>query len=111
MKRISLLLMSGLVAASFAVPVCAKDFTDYGAPDMGHNQDKMEKMKSKMMGRHKMTGTVDSIDHEKGMLTLKSSAPDMMLHFPPDALKDMKNGDTITIEMGFSMGERGKKMY
>ena len=108
MKKISLLLISGLVAANLAVPVLAKDFTDYGAPNMGHNQDKM---KSKMMGSHKMSGTVDNIDHEKGMLTLKSSAPDMMLHFPPDSIKDLKNGDTITINIGFSMGERSKKMY
>ena len=106
MKKISLLLISGLVAANLAMPVSAKDFTDYGAPDMGHNQDDVKK---KAMGKHKMTGTVDGIDHEKGMLTLKSSAPDMMLHFPADSIKNLKNGDTITVEMGFYTGG-GKKM-
>ena len=76
MKKISLLLISGLLAANFAVTVSAKDFTDYGASDMGHNQDKAKKEK---MGMHKMSGTVDSIDYAKGMLTLKSGADD--LHF------------------------------
>ncbi|MDO8263170.1 MAG: hypothetical protein Q7T21_08080 [Gallionella sp.] len=100
MKKISLLLISGLVAANFAAPVWAEHFTDYGAPKADH--EKMEKMKSMMMGRHKMSGTVANIDHEKGMLTLKSSVPDMLLHFPPASIGDLKNGDAITVELGFS---------
>lgn len=100
MKKISLLLISGLVAANFAAPVLAEHFTDYGAPKADH--EKMEKTKPMMMGRHKMSGTVGNIDHEKGMLTLRSSAPDMMLHFPPASIKDLKNGDTIKVELGFS---------
>jgi hypothetical protein len=49
-----------------------------------------------------MTGKVDKIDHAKGTLTLKHGAADMLLHFPPAAVKDLKNGDTITVHLGFS---------
>jgi len=63
----------------------------------------------KMMGKHKMTGTVDKIDHAKGTLMLKSGMADMSLHFPPPSLKDIKNGDTITVEMSFMKGESAMK--
>lgn len=113
MKKTSLLLACGLFAANFAVPVWAEEGYGDSAMDKG-KMEKMEKsgaMKHKMMGWHKMAGTVDKIDYEKGMLTLKSSAPDMMLHFPPASIKDLKNGDTITIDLGFDKGDSTKKMY
>lgn len=106
MKKISLLLISGLFAANFALPVWAEHFTDYGGPTADHEKGKGkmdEKKEYKKMGRHKMSGTVDAIDYEKGMLTLKSGAPDMTLHFPPASIKNLKNGDTITVDLGFSM--------
>lgn len=111
MKKVSILLISGLVAANLAMPVWAEHFVDYGSPRAEHEKEDMEKMaRHKMMGKHKMSGTVDSIDMEKGTLTLKSSVPDMVLHFPPDAIKDLKNGDTITIELGFFKGGSKKTM-
>ena len=58
-----------------------------------------------LMGRHKMSGTVGMIDHAKGTLALKSSVADMTLHFPPDAIKTLKNGDAITVYLGFRMAE------
>jgi hypothetical protein len=105
MKRFALLLVSGLFTACFAAPVWAEHFTDYGDPKAGHEQEKMEKMEMKgpkMMGVHKMTGTVENIDYATGTLTLKSGAPDMRLHFPPASVKDLKNGDTITVDLGFT---------
>jgi len=105
---------SGLLAACFAVPALADG---YGKP-MGMDKMKgdrmmkmdcmgMDKMRDEcvMMGWHKMTGTVDKIDHAKGVLTLKSGAPDMTLHFPPDSIKDLKNGDTITVKLGLMKGQ------
>lgn len=58
-----------------------------------------------LMGRHKMSGTVSMINHAKGTLVLKNSVADMTLHFPPDAIKTLKNGDKITVYLGFRMAE------
>ena len=117
MNKSLLLLAGGLLAANFAVPVCAEEGygSGMGMEKSGMGMEKMEKMemekgKHKMMGWHKMSGTVDNIDYAKGMLTLKSGAPDMMLHFPPASIKDLKNGDTITVDLGFAKGDRTKKM-
>jgi len=99
MRKLSIVLVSGLFAANLAVTAQA---ADYGSPGMA-----MEKMKGDgmMMGKHKMSGTVDKIDHAKGTLVLKSGMADMSLHFPPPSLKDLKNGDTITVELSFAKSE------
>lgn len=103
MKKFSLILASGLFASSLAVSAQA---ADYGKPEMG-----MDKMKgdAMTMGKHKMTGTVDRIDHAKGTLMLKTGPADMALHFPPPSIRDLKNGDTITVEMAFTKGEAPMK--
>lgn len=96
MKKFLILLVSGLFFVNLAVSAQA---ADYGKSEMGMDKTKGT---SKMMGMHKMTGTVDKIDHTKGTLMLKSGVADMALHFPPSAIKDLKDGDSITVELGFT---------
>lgn len=107
MKKSSLLLAS-LLFAPLAISAQA---ADSGMSDMG-----MEKMSGhdmmmggRMMGVHKMTGTVDRLDHAKGMLMLKTGAGDLVLHFPPPAIKDLKDGDAITVQLSFSKDSGLKK--
>lgn len=99
MKNLMFLLASGLLAANFSGPAQAEC---YGEPAMVMGKMKGDCM---MMGGHRMTGVVDKIDHVKGVLTLKSGAPDMTLHFPPASIKDLKNGDTITVDLRFTKGK------
>lgn len=98
MKKATLLLAGGLIASGIAFNVAAADMPG-GAMMKGEQH--------MMMGSHRMSGTVDKIDHAKGTLTLKSAVADMMLHFPPASIKDLKNGDTITVELGFTREDRG----
>ncbi len=116
MKSKYYFLTSGLLAAGFAMSAQAGDYGEPVAgmgkmggdcPGMGRMGGEcmgMDKMKSEcmMMGWHKMTGTVDKIDQAKGTLTLKSRESEMALHFPPDSIKDLKKGDTITVDLGYS---------
>lgn len=109
MRTITLML-GGLLAAALSMPVLAEG---YGSGAMG--MDKAGMMKGDcmmdgsgmrgncpMMGSHSMTGKVSKIDHAKGTLMLQHKAADMMLHFPSSAIKDLKNGDTITVYLGYS---------
>jgi hypothetical protein len=130
MNRLSLLLGSALFAAALAVPALAADYgpsgmgmeMKEGQAGMGMGQMKGEPGKGRMMGdclmdregmggeclmlgRHKMTGKVSMINHAKGTLVLKNSVVDMTLHFPPDSIKTLKNGDNITVYLGFRMAE------
>ncbi len=61
-------------------------------------------MSGKMMGEHKMAGTVEKIDHKTGRVTVKTGEGPLNLHFPPPSLKDLKEGDAITVQMGFTKG-------
>ncbi|MDD5329034.1 MAG: hypothetical protein PHX38_03455 [Sulfuricella sp.] len=105
MKKLLLLLASSAFVANFAVSAQA---ADYGKSDMGMDKMGDHQMMGKMMGMHKMTGTVEKIDAGKGTLTLKTGEGDLMLHFPPSALKDVKQGDTVSVQLGI-MKEGGMK--
>jgi hypothetical protein len=112
MKKLALLGGSLLGAAALAISALAGDYESgrgmmKGGGMMGTKGDCMMDARGMhgecpMAGSHSMTGKVDKIDHAKGTLTLKHGAADMLLHFPPAAVKDLKNGDTITVHLGFS---------
>jgi hypothetical protein len=66
---------------------------------------------------------VSDIDHEKGLLSLKpekgllgflrDEPATMRLHYPPDSVKDLKAGDTITALLSYTKGaaEPGIRAY
>jgi hypothetical protein len=62
-----------------------------------------------MIGEHDMMGTVQGLDPKTGTFMLKTASGMMLhLHFPPPALKDVKDGDMITVHLGFTKGAPGK---
>lgn len=60
-----------------------------------------------MRGQHRMVGEVTKIDHEKGMLTLKTDEGDMDLHFPPSALSNIKEGERVEVHMAIRPASAG----
>lgn len=65
---------------------------------------------SAMQGEHDMSGTVQKIDHKKGTFQLKTHEGVLHLHFPPTAVKDVKNGDALTVHLAFKMGASSAPM-
>jgi hypothetical protein len=55
-----------------------------------------------MIGDHDMSGTVTKLDPKKGTFVLETAQGPLHLHFPPEALKDVKNGDKITVHLGLT---------
>lgn len=53
-------------------------------------------------GEHRMSGTIRSIDHQKGWLRVKTDETTLVLRFPPQAVRDLKNGDKIVIDLAYS---------
>ena len=53
-------------------------------------------------GKHSMSGIISEIDHTTGMLTLKTQAGELKLHFPPPAIQKLKGGETITVHLSYS---------
>ena len=52
-------------------------------------------------GEHAMRGTITTIDQRTGILSLRTSAGDLTLHFPPPSMTGLKAGDTITVHLAF----------
>jgi hypothetical protein len=51
------------------------------------------------MGRHSMDGEATKVDAKKGWIDVKTPEGSMKLHFPPDALANIKKGDRVTVEL------------
>ncbi len=77
---------------------------DYGSNDQKACSKKGEE--EAMMGKHVMSGTIDMIDLQTGWIKLKTDEGIMVVHFPIPSMKDMKNGDIITVYLSFSMGKK-----
>ncbi len=54
-----------------------------------------------LMGEHSMAATVQSIDKEKGIVNVRAEGEDLKIHFPPESVSTLNEGDTITVHMGF----------
>jgi len=65
---------------------------------------------SDMMGEHEMGGTVQKINHQKGTFQLRTHEGVLSLHFPPAAIKDVKNGDALTVHLAFKKGASSMPM-
>ena len=52
------------------------------------------------MNRHTMDGQVTKVDAKKGWIDVKTSEGSMKLHFPPEALANVKKGDSVSVELG-----------
>ena len=52
------------------------------------------------MSRHTMDGQVTKVDAKKGWVDVKTSEGSMKLHFPPEALANVKKGDSVSVELG-----------
>jgi hypothetical protein len=50
-------------------------------------------------GKHSMDGEVTKVDTKKGWIDVKTPDGSMKLHFPPEALADVKKGDRVTVDL------------
>jgi hypothetical protein len=55
---------------------------------------------ARFAGQHQMTGTVTDIDESSGRITLNAEGQQLQLHFPQDALRNIKRGDRVTVALG-----------
>jgi len=52
----------------------------------------------------RMIGTVQKVDADTGWLHVKTDQATLQLYFPPQALRGLREGDRITVDLGFSKG-------
>lgn len=61
------------------------------------------RMRMRMMGRHMMPSTVNSVDHKTGIVDLTSLGMHLQVHFPPSTITELKAGDEINLLLGYQM--------
>ncbi|HTK91556.1 MAG TPA: hypothetical protein VL948_15030 [Verrucomicrobiae bacterium] len=52
-----------------------------------------------MKGRHAMQGQITSLDEKKGWVHVKTDEGTMILRVPPESLRNVKKGDTVTVRL------------
>lgn len=55
------------------------------------------------VSHHTMDGEVTKVDAKRGWVDVKTSDGSMKLHFPPDALANVKKGDTVSVDLGLKV--------
>ena len=109
MKKFLLAVTALFTVTALAIFNLAPQFAvadDYG---QGGGQSWSDKKAEEMpMGAHSMGVTIDSIDHKTGFMKLKSGMGEMIIHYPPPAIKDLNKGDKITVNLSY-MKEAGNK--
>ena len=83
--------------ASVATPSWAQNQGGMG----GMNMPGMSGM-GNMMGTHMMPATVTAIDTKTGLVDVTAGNMALKLHFPTASLASLKEGDKITLHLGFS---------
>lgn len=100
-------ILSSAIAALFVVGLTFSGLAQSG--EKGHEGEKgaagMEMKHEAKKGKHKMSGTVTQIDKEKGTLTLDTEPTDLELHFPAESIKDLQEGDKITVYLGYEKAD------
>ncbi len=101
--------MNKVTLCGMLVAACAMNGValahDYGHDHMNgwHGSGRMM-----VMGRHWMEGKVESVDHKTGWVKVKTAEGDLTVHFPAESVKDLKEGETITVHLSYTKGEMKK---
>lgn len=55
-----------------------------------------------MAGQHSLQAKITSINPRTGKVSVRTDDGSLALRFPPEALADLKRGDTVTVHLGLS---------
>lgn len=100
MKNVSSLLTATVFASSLLAPAFVQADSQHpaktGSPATHHHLSAATKFK----GEHTMQGAISKIDHTTGTVDLRTQDGTLLtLHFPANAIQDLKTGDQVTVKM------------
>ena len=59
-------------------------------------------------GEHTLRGTITAIDSRTGVLRLRTNAGEVTIPFPASSVRDLKEGDTLTVYVAFEKERSGR---
>ena len=99
MKKIYPLLAAAVFAGGITTPVLAQDASHHKKATRSAYEHGSNIPEKDFKGEHVMSGTISKIDHSTGKLDLKTEEGTLVLHFPPDAMKNLKEGDQAAVSL------------
>jgi len=92
-----------LSAAAFAqVDTPPRSNPPAAAQESQHHETTGQTSVASMSGLHEMPATVTSVDHNSGIVEVDSGKMKLKVHFPPSTIADLKKGDKIKLQLGYS---------
>lgn len=91
MRKPLFLLAAAALAGSGPVPTLADDTGSEKAGRIAEVYNELQ-----------LPGTIEKIDHKKGLITLSSVLGNVELSFPPEDVRGLQNGDPVVVNLGFS---------
>jgi hypothetical protein len=109
MKKVSSLLAASLLVGGLASTALAADDPSSAATGSSSHVTTTTKgtsggmMAKEFKADQTLHGTISGIDQNKGSFTLKTDeGQNLMLNFPPEALKNYKEGDHVALNLALS---------
>lgn len=100
MKNIYCLLIAVLLTGSLITAASAADESHSTHQKGSHPAANVSP--ENMKGHHTITGTISQIDHVKGTMSLKTEKETLVLAFPPEEIKDYKEGDKMAVHLAIA---------
>ena len=100
------------LAAAGAISLSAAAFAQVDTPprsnpppatqESPHHETMGQTTMASMSGMHEMPATVVSVDHKTGIVEVDSEKMKLKVHFPASTIADLKKGDKIKLQLGYS---------
>jgi hypothetical protein len=91
MTRTIPLLVGAAFAATLVLPAWAGEAAGHAQQYQAHER-----------GAHRMSGTITAINHETGVLDLKTEEAALQLHYPPKFIHHLKKGQPLTVDLAYA---------
>ena len=96
--------MAGLAFCGFAFGQDAKSQPPTSAMAQHDTTMHHDMSMANMSGMHDMPATVTNVDHKTGIVEVESMNMKLKVHFPANTIAGLKDGDKITLHLGYSKG-------
>jgi hypothetical protein len=68
----------------------------------GETNGQAQQYEAHERGVHRMSGTITAINHETGVLDLKTNEAALQLHYPPKFIHHLKKGERLTVDLAYA---------
>jgi hypothetical protein len=96
------LLVGAALAATLVLPAWGSETNGGSMAKAAEAAGHAKQYEAHERGEHRMSGTITAINHETGVLDLKTKEGALQLHYPPKFIHHLKKGQRITVDLAYA---------